>query len=215
VFWQSADGTGEVERLTDTASEQSPYAFTADGMRLVLRQDGPKSGGDIMLLSLDGNRSMTPLIQTPFNERNAEISPDGHWLAYESDESGREEIYVRPFPDVNSGRWQVSSGGGSEPLWARNGRELFYRSPDDAVMGVRVESSAGFRSGRPVKLVEAGYYGGAASGAAPGRTYDISPDGRRFLMVKESVTDQNAAPLAIVVVQNWVEELKRLVPVPN
>jgi len=121
---------------------------------------------------------------------------------------------VRPFPDVNSGRWQVSSGGGSEPLWARSGRELFYRGPDDAVMGATVESGAGFKTGRPVRLVEGDrYYAGLTSGAAPGRTYDVSPDGKRFLMVKDAGTaDQSGAPPSIVVVQHWVEELRHLVP---
>jgi eukaryotic-like serine/threonine-protein kinase len=168
-----------------------------------------------MMLALDGERRLTPLIQTTFNERNGEFSPDGRWLAYESDESGQEEIFVRPFPDVNGGRWQVSTGGGSEPLWARSGRELFYRGPDGALLGVAVavEGSASFRTGKPVRLVEGRYYAGAGSGAAPGRTYDVSPDGQRFLMVKEAGgSNQTAAPLSIVVVQHWVEELKRLVP---
>ena len=217
VFWQAADGTGAVERLTETSNEQAPYAVTPDGKRLVLREDGPKTGGDLMVMALDGDRRVTPLIQTSFNERNGEISPDGRWLAYESDESGQEEIYVRPFPDVNGGRWQVSStGGGSEPLWARSGRELFYRGPDGALLGVAVavEGSASFRTGKPIRLVEGRYYAGAGSGAAPGRTYDVSLDGQRFLMVKEGdASNQTAAPSpSIVVVQNWQEELKRLVP---
>jgi eukaryotic-like serine/threonine-protein kinase len=216
VFWQAADGTGAVERLTETPNEQAPYAVSPDGTRLVLREDGPKTGGDLMVLALDGERRVTPLIQTTFNERNGEISPDGRWLAYESDESGREEIYVRPFPDVNGGHWQASTGGGSEPLWARSGRELFYRGPDDALLGVPVgvEGSASFKTSKPVRLVEGRYYAGAGSGAAPGRTYDVSPDGRRFLMVKEGGgSDQTAAPPpSIVVVQHWVEELKHLVP---
>ncbi|HEY6415966.1 MAG TPA: hypothetical protein VIX41_07000, partial [Acidimicrobiales bacterium] len=94
VYWQAADGTGAVERLTETPNEQAPYAFAPDGTRLLLRQDGPQTGGDLMVLALDGTRRMTPLIQTAFHERNGEISPDGRWLAYESDESGQEEIYV-------------------------------------------------------------------------------------------------------------------------
>jgi serine/threonine-protein kinase len=216
VYWQAADGTGAVERLTETPNEQAPYAVTPDGKRLVLRQDGPKTGGDLMVLTLDGARRLTPLVQTTFNERNGEISPDGRWLAYESDESGREEIYVRPFPDVNGGRWQVSTGGGSEPLWARNGRELFYRGPSGVLLGttVAVEGSGSFRAGTPTKLVETRYYAGAGSGAAPGRTYDVSPDGQRFLMLREGGrSDQTAPPPpSIIVVQHWVEELKRLVP---
>jgi hypothetical protein len=93
-----------------------------------------------MLMPLQPPRRPQPLVQTMFAERNAELAPDGRWLAYESNESGREEIYVRQFPDVSGGRWQVSTGGGRLPLWSRNGRELFYVSPDGALMGVRVEA---------------------------------------------------------------------------
>jgi len=181
----------------------------------LLREERPRTAGDLVVLALDGTRRATPLIQTTFNEQNGEISPDGRWLAYESDQSGQEEIYVRPFPAVDAGRWQVSTGGGSEPLWARGGPELFYRGPDGTLLGVAVavEGGADFRAGRPATLVEGRYYAGGSRGATTGRTYDVSPDGQRFLMVKEGgESDLTAAPPSIVVVQHWVEELKRLVP---
>ena len=147
-------------------------------------------------------------MQTPLQERNAEVSPDGRWVAYQSDESGRYEIYVRPFPEVNGGRWQVSTSGGIQPLWARSGKELFYLGPRDAVMSVAVEGGSTFGAGNPTRLFEARY-----SLPVFGRTYDVSPDGRRFLMTKVSGgTDQTAAPSQLIVVQNWTEELKRLVP---
>jgi serine/threonine-protein kinase len=214
LFWQAADGTGAVERLTESPNEQTPYSVSPDGTRLVFREDVRATGQDLKVLTLQGERRAEPLVQTAFNELNAEISPDGRWLAYDSNESGREEIYVRPFPDANSGRWQISTGGGRTPLWARSGKELFYRAPDGAVMGVAVEVAGGasVRVGTPTKLVEGPYLGGTA-GTTAGRTYDVSPDGRRFLMVKEAAsTDATSAPREIVVVQNWFEELKRLVP---
>ena len=134
LFWQAADGTGPVERLTESPNEQSPHAFSPDGTRLLIREERPTTGADLALLTLEGERRVETLVQTTFTERNGEISPDGRWLAYQSDESGQFEIYVRPFPDVNSGRWQISTGGGTRPLWARRGRELFYVAPDGAVM---------------------------------------------------------------------------------
>jgi serine/threonine-protein kinase len=156
-------------------------------------------------------REVRPLIQTPYNEQNAEISPDGRWLAYESNNSGQVEIYVRPFPNVDSGLWQVSTGGGTKPLWARNGQELFYRSPTGAVMSVRIERGATWAASTPTTLFEGRYFLGGATFL---RTYDVSPDGRRFLMIKlgGGGSDETAAPASLIVVQHWFEELKRLVP---
>ena len=164
-----------------------------------------------MVLALTGDRAITPLIQTTFNERNAEISPDGRWLAYESDESGQSEVYVRPFPSVNAGRWQVSTAGGRQPLWAGSGREIFYRALDGAVLGAsrRSWARAASESARQ-PAVEGRYYTG---GPFSGRMDAPSPDGRRFLMIKESSgADEAELPPTIVVVQHWSEELKRLVP---
>ena len=143
---------------------------------------------NLAVLSLGAERRTEPLVHTEFNEQNAEISPDGRWLAYESDESGQREVYVRPFPNVNEGRWQVSSGGGTRPLWARNGQELFYLSivgADAALMRVPVERGATWTAGGPTKLF-AGRFFYSEGGPGQGRTYDVSPDGRRFLMVKDS-----------------------------
>ena len=213
LFWQAADGTGTAERLAETdTSGLIPYAVSPEGTRLVLRADGPGTGADLMVLALTGERAITPLIQTTFNERNAEISPDGRWLAYESDESGQSEIYVRPFPSVNAGRWQVSAAGGRQPSWAGSGREIFYRALDGSLLGVSAEivGEGGFRVGTPAKLLEGRYYTG---GPFSGRMYAASADGRRFVMIKEgSGADEAELPPTIVVVQHWSEELKRLVP---
>lgn len=217
VYWQAADGTGTIERLTETPNVEYPSAISPDGTRVLVREDAPGTSQDVSVMNLAGDRRVTSLIRTTFNERNGEISPDGRWLAYESNESGGEEIYVRPFPAVETGRWQVSTGGGRQPLWARSGRELFYRAADGALMRVDVEGGGSadqptsFNTGPPVLLASRAYYSGSAG--LLGRTYDVSPDGQRFLMIKEgaAASDAAASP-AIVVVQNWVEELKRLVP---
>jgi serine/threonine-protein kinase len=147
------------------------------------------------------------VLQTPFEESNAEVSPDSRWLAYQSNESGRDEVYVRPFPDVARGRWQVSTEGGKMPLWARSGNELFYRLLDGAVVAVSVERGTGWRNGRPTQVVPPGYF----FGGEVVRAYDVSPDGRRFLMIKQNRPEGTAAQY-LVLVQNWTEELKRLVP---
>ena len=207
LFWQAADGTGAVERLTEGPNLQHAYAVTPDGSRVILREDGAQQQ-DLMLLPLQPPRRPQPLVQTMFAERNAELSRDGRWLAYESNESGRDEIYVRPFPEVNGGRWQVSTGGGRLPLWSRNGLELLYVSPDGTLMGVRVEAASPWRSSTPARVLQGPYF---FSVAGAGRTFDIAPDGTRFLMIKEGGGTEGA-PQNLVVVQNWFEELKRLVP---
>jgi Tol biopolymer transport system component len=164
-----------------------------------------------MRMELDGTRRVTPLVQSQFIERNGIVSPDGRWLAYEANDSGRVEIYVRPFPDVNSGHWQVSTAGGTRPLWARSGQELVYVSPMGALMRVGVERASTWAATTPTMLVKEGYF--TTPGGLIGRTYDVSPDGQRFLMTKDGGgTDQTAAPPQLIVVQNWTEELKRLVP---
>ena len=209
LFWQAADGTGAVERLTESPNTQYPSAVSPDGRRLIFTEEAPRTGNDVMQIELDGTRRVTPLVQSPFNERNGIVSPDGRWLAYEANDSGRFEIYVRPFPDVNSGHWQVSTNGGTRPIWARSGQELVYVSPTGALMRVGVARGPSWAATTPTLLVKEGYF------TIPnwwGRSYDISADGQRFLMIKEGGADGTAAPASIIVVQHWVEELKRLVP---
>jgi serine/threonine-protein kinase len=187
---------------------------TPDGTRLLFSLDGR----DLMMLDLEGGgrssplrsdpaHPVRPLLQTGFNERNGIVSPDGRWLAYESDESGRFEIYVRPFPDLNAGRWLASNAGGARPVWARAGQQLFYEAPGGAIMALRVYArGGGWSAGSPAKVVDAGY----ATLAGGVRNFDVSPDGQRFLMIKSSSND--TTPPQIVVVQNWLTELARLAP---
>jgi len=230
LYWQAADGTGTPERLTESRNAQFPLAITADGTELVFRevnQDGGRNDGvqggtnDLMRLlmgsqetqqSHGASKTGTALVKTNFNETNGEISPDGRWLAYQSDESGREEVYVRPFPDVNSGRWQISTSGGRTPVWARRGDELFFVSPDAAIQSVRVERSSSWRSSTPTKVLQGRAYFllGEGTGVV-GRTFDVGADGKRFLMIKPDSRDAAAQSQKVVVVENWREELKRLI----
>jgi serine/threonine-protein kinase len=210
LFAQAADGSGDVTRLTTSPNVQHANSVSPDGTRLVFTETAPTTAQDIMEFRLDGTGAVKPLVATLARERNAEVSPDGRWLAYEADISGRYDIYVRPFPDVASGQWHVSidGDGGTRPLWARNSQELFYLSPTGALMRVGVAPGKTWAPTAPTKLFE-GHYGAAAS--QRGRTYDIAPDGKRFLMIKP-IVDPTAAPASIVVVQNWDQELERLVP---
>jgi serine/threonine-protein kinase len=209
LFWQAADGTGGAERLTQSPNQQDPTAVSPDGRRLIFTEVNPKTGNDVMQMMLDESRQVTPLVSSTFNEKNGIISPDGRWLAYEANVSGRFEIWVRPFPDVTSGQWQVTTAGGTRPLWARSGKELFYVAQTGALMRVGVEPGPSWAATPPSLLVKEGYF--TIQGGFPARSFDVAPDGQRFLMIKQS-GDASIAPPNIIVVQHWVEELKRLVP---
>jgi serine/threonine-protein kinase len=206
LYWQPADGTGTAERLTTSANRQfASFSVSPDGTKVPFVEIN--KGNDLQVLILDGRPHVEPLIQTSANEINAEIAPNGRFLAYQSDESGVNDIYVRPFPNVNAGRWQVSTSGGTKPAWARNGRELFYLDRDNAMTSVPVQmTDSAFNAGKPTKLFENPYFG-----ANNVRTYDVSSDGQRFLMIKfgERTADSSAG---IVVVLNWTEELKQRLP---
>jgi serine/threonine-protein kinase len=208
AYRQASDGSGEPERLLASDALQMPISYTPDG-RLLVSMEVKGQQRDIHLMTLDGKRKSEPLIHGPANELWAEVSPDGRWLVYDSDESGQFEVYVRPFPDAYGGsRWQVSAAGGRQPVWSHDGRELFYRDYSGALMSVPVAAGHDFSPGRPVRLFEGtGYLGAGAQGG--GRTYDVSPDGSRFLMVR--IGAQSSTPL--VVVLNWFEELERLAPI--
>ena len=217
LFWKAADGTGTVERLAESANTQFPQAFSPDGTTLVVRERDPETALNIGVLSMDGDGAMKPLVATEFNELNEEISPDGHRLAYQSDESGRYEIYVRPFPNVDGGRLQISRGGGREPLWGPDGRELFYRSSSGHLTAVRIQEDPDLTFGNPEAVFEeTSFLGGfRASNPVFGRAYDIPLDGKRFLMIKEGTPADETEPTRVILIQNWTDELKRLVPVDN
>ena len=224
LFWQAANGTGTAEKLLEADSQIVANAVSPDGKLLVYRiGSGSVGGSDLMVLELSDGRpgpspapgigKPRPLVQTSFEEHTADLSPDGRWLAYQSNGSGTFEVYVRPFPDVAGGQWLVSTAGGSEPRWAANGQELFYRDPKGAVMSVPIRPGATWSMGTPVQLFEGGsfLFGGALTFNA--RTYDVSRDGGRFLMIKNGDAPASSAQARIILVQNWFEELKAKVPV--
>ena len=203
VHWVRADGTGPVELLTAGDYERFPSSFTPDGETLLFMEAHPETGGDIWTLSMSGQRQAVPLLETKAGESSPFVSPDGRWLAYESDESGENEIYVQPFPGPGR-RWQVSTAGGVNPGWNPAGGELFYRSRG-RTMVVNVAGADELTFGKPRILFE-------TSQTPDGRPFAISPDGQRFAMVFDEPRPE-VDELRLVL--NWTDELKRLVPTEN
>ena len=126
LYWKASNGTGDVQRLTTSPNTQEPSSFSPDGRILVFEENTNSPAQDVGSLSMDGEPTVEWLLDSPAREDKAAVSPDGRWMAYASDESGRFEVYVRPFPNVDEGRWSISAGGGRGPVWGPNGRELFY-----------------------------------------------------------------------------------------
>jgi serine/threonine protein kinase len=208
VYSLPYDGSSPMERLTTSAFNQLPGSWSPDGKTIAVVEGHDDTGYDLLLLDITSGR-VTPFLNSQFNENYPNFSPDGRWLAYSSDESNRPEVYVRTFPGPGT-KYQVSSEGGTQPLWARNGQQLFYRGHGQGQNQIRVvdvRTDGGFAASKPRLLFEGSGYGTAV----PVRSWDLSFDGRRFLMVKSE--QRKPTPVTeLVLVQNWFEELKRLVP---
>jgi serine/threonine-protein kinase len=217
LYRQAADGTGSVDRLVTSATAQWPTSITPDGAYLagfepagaifvqmtrptIRPQHGPASG--------TSPAPLAPVADMRFRGFFIDFSPNGRYIAYQSDESGRLEIYVRPFPRVDSGRWQISTAGGTRPVWARSGRELFYLDGSNLLTSVPVSASGPtFSAGQPATVFETKYVQ-----SNPSRHYDVSADGQRFLMIKDGPVNPNTMPASLVVVEHWFEELTERVP---
>jgi Tol biopolymer transport system component len=203
VFQKAADGTGETKLIKKIEGVSFGCVdWSPDGETLICAESDPKSGNlDLLLVPLSPDAETQRLTDTPFTEGWAQISPDGRWLAYGSDESGVYEIYVRPF-SLSAGKWQVSTAGGTKPRWGPDGRELFFLAPDSTLMAAQLEPS---RTSLTVTRVEPLFKADFAelSAAYP---YDVSPDGERFLVIVEP---DEAASSPITLVINWTADLER------
>jgi serine/threonine-protein kinase len=205
LFRLLPNGSGQFDRLTTSRSDQIPHAFTHGDSSLIFRA-GTAQQADIHVLSLTPERATRELLAGPYNERNPDLSADGRFIAYESDESGSTQIYVRPFPDIDRNVWPISSNGGAYPVWARRGHELFYEARDGSIMAAAMLlSGSNVKWSPPAKLFSSAHHRGQ-----PGRTFDVAPDGR-FLMIKGE-GDQTDQPSHFVTILNWIEELKLLLP---
>jgi Tol biopolymer transport system component len=205
IFWKPSDGAESSEQQLISGEQATlPLAWSPDGQFLGFVKVDPVNGQDIWVAPVAEPQKARPFLQTRFREGAPQFSPDGHFIAYISDESGRTEVYVRPFPGPGE-KWTVSTNGGNEPIWARKSGQLFYRT-GDAMMVVDVTTSPTFSAGKPRLLFEKPYEKSGAYWA----DYDVTPDGQRILMVKGS--EQSTAPAQLNVVLNWFRELQERVP---
>jgi serine/threonine-protein kinase len=188
----------------------APHSFSPDGGHLLVQSAGEGGRTDLWVLSTDGKGETQPFLKTQYQESGAHFSPDGRWVAYESDETGRLEVFVTSFPP-GGGKWQISDGGGAQPLWSRDGRELFFRSADGVVSVRAAAEGQTFQASKPEPVFRGAFLGGLRGVTLPGFNfpdYDVSGDGRRFVMFAGS-TEKRPATQAKVVL-GWFEELRRL-----
>jgi serine/threonine-protein kinase len=203
LFTVPADGSGEARQLTTIRNERHvPTSRSSDGV--LAYTQGPGYSNDIYLLSPEGKGEGEPFLETEFNEKHPMFSPAGHWIAFTSDRSGQNEVYVKPYPG-EGGIIPISSEGGHQPVWAHSGKELFYRK-GEKMMVVSIQTESTFQAGTPRVLFEGMYLDGEADMIS---NYDVTPDGQQFVMVRSA---QASEQIQINVVLNWFEELKRLVP---
>jgi Tol biopolymer transport system component len=214
IRWVRADGAGEAQTLLESKVGLEPCSFSPDGRRLALA--GGDTGSDLWTLPLDVSDPEHPkpgkpeaFLRTPFNENEPAFSPDGRWIAYTSDESQRFEVYVRPFPGPG-GRWQISSAGGGRPIWSRNGRELFFETPENRIMVAAYAATGDSFSADKARLWS------AVQISDPGTTYwnlDLAPDGRFVMFPRPEATREQKGSVHVTVLLNFFDELRRRVPV--
>ena len=205
VLRRRADGSAPA-RLVWRDSRFNLLAFTLsrDEQWLVYRVTAATADRDLYAVHLGHDTVASPLLASSSAEDAPTLSPDGRWLAYVSNESSRNEVYVRPFPNVNDGKWQVSTTGGEAPRWSRDGRQLYFQDPTVAMMAAPIRTVPTFTNGTPTKVFDAG------SGIAPSVVvpyYDVTPDGRHFVMVRLASPSQAPGGGQLIVVDNWTTEL--------
>ncbi len=217
LYWKRADGAGDAQRLTENKNPQRPYSWRADGKFLAFTQSNPDTGTDIMMLPFEGDEKSgrkpgepRVFLNSPYDETSPAFSPDGRWLAYVSNESGSNEVYVRPFPGPG-GKWQISTGGGQFPKWSRTDKELFYRSPDSKLMVAAYTASGdSFVAGKP-QLWSPGQFINLTN-LGPFYNFDLHPDGKRFAVVKTPGPGEGTLVNKVTFIFNFFDELRRKVP---
>jgi serine/threonine-protein kinase len=211
MFWTRSDGSGKPQPLTQSKNRQLPYSFTPDGKRLAFHELMPQTQNDIWTVPLESDASglragkPEPFLQTPFDERHGAFSPDGRWMAYDSNESGVYQVYVRAFPD-KGGKWQISNSGGLNPLFSRNGHELFFRNDANQIMMASYTIKGdSFVADKPRVWSEKRL---ADLGVTP--NYDLAPDGKRIvaLMPAGTAEDQRAQN-HVIFLENFFDEVRR------
>ena len=212
LWWIRSDGAGNAQRLTQTKYNQFAGSWRPDGKVLAFRQQSPDSRWGIVTLPIEGDEKSgwkpgepKPFVNSAFAEEDPAFSPDGRWLAYMSNESGNNELYVRPFPGPG-GKWQISTGGGSLPRWSRNGKELFYRTLDSRIMVATYTASGdSFHAEKPQSWSP----GQFTSLGTSTYNYDIHPDGKRFAVLKTPDMGQATTVYKVNFVFNFFDEVRR------
>jgi len=203
LYKKDAGGTGAEELIYQSSGDKFPSDWSRDGKYVLYYTVDPKTKADLWMVPMSGEHKPTPFLQTEFNETNALFSPDGRWVAYNSDESGTPETYVRPFPPAG-GKWQVSTQGGVQPVWRSDGKELYYLALDGKIMAAEVKPGSDFSAGLPVPLFDSGL---RPEGLTESRSsFVVTPDGQRFLV---NTNAEEAARVPITVVVHWTGELRK------
>ena len=202
MYQKASSGAGTDDLLFEDNSDKYPVSWSPDGRFILYESLGGPTGIDLFVLPLSGDRKPVPFLQTPFNEAAAQFSPDGRWIVYISNESGKYEVYVASFPGPG-GKWQISSGGGTLPRWRHDGGEIFYLAPDNKLMAAAVNGKGG---GFEVGAVKALFERTVRRAPENGYPYDVTADGQRFLI--NSAPGQ-AASAPVTVVLNWTAGLKK------
>ncbi len=197
LYLKSANGAGQDERLLKEGKLSVATDWTATGDVLLYYEQDPKTKYDLWVLPMTGERKPAVFLKTEFNERYGVFSPDGKWIAYRSDESGRYEIYVQPYPTTGA-KWQVSREGGTRPNWRRDGREIYWLEEDGTLLAGEVSMGHSFQPGKAAALFETGL-------TRPIERFAVTADGKRFLVPAE--VDGSARPLTVV--QNWLAGARR------
>ena len=219
LYWQHADGTGEVQRLTESKHNQLPSSWHPTGKFLAFGDVNPLTTFDIMILPMEGDEASgwkpgtpTVFLNSPFAELEPMFSPDGRWIAYRSNESGLFEVYVRPFPGPG-GKWQISTGGGTNATWSRTRHELFYGTPDQRIMvaSYTVDGES-FRAEKP-RLWSDRHYLARPGRISALRSFDLHPDGERFALAAAPEAQTAAKQDKLVFIFNFFDELRRIAPV--
>ena len=207
LYLLQADGSGNVERLTTSENTQIPFSWSPDGRFVAFVERDPNTRHDVWVVSLEEERTAEPLIQTPFSEDRPGFSPDGRWMAYTTDQTGRDEIWVQPFPEGVAHR--VSIEGGSMPVWAPSGSRIYFLAPNRRIMSVSIRTAPGFEADRPAPLPGSARvtHGWSHHAGAELRNLDLSPDGSRFVL-----WTGNEPPNRLHLVTNWFAELRELAP---
>jgi serine/threonine-protein kinase len=216
--WIRADGAGAAQVLFESKNRLSPYSFSPDGRLVAFSEGNTEGGSDLWMLPLDTSAPEHPqpgtpalFLHTSFSAYAPAFSPDGHWVAYSSDESGRSEVFVRPFPGggpSGSGRWPISTAGGKFAMWSRDGRQLFYEGLDTRIMASSVAAKGGsFAAGKPrswstTQLLDiVGHW-----------NLDLAPDGKRFVVALSQQADSAREPVHVTFLLNFFDEVRRRIP---